>query len=228
MRNRMAEYQVFWREFRESFQTTGAVLPSGRALARALASRVGARGRPQRILEVGPGTGAVTNSIIARLGPADQLDLVELNPRFADLLRNRIRQDLAWQPVAQRIHVLEMPVENIDNDGRYDVIVSGLPLNNFPSEQVAQILEHFHRLAARGAQLSFFEYAVLRKAKALWCKPYERRRLTMIEQLLEREFSSWQVAVDCVLANVPPAWVHHLCLPGLASQPRSLAAQTVR
>lgn len=158
----------------------------------------------------------MTDSIIARLGPADRLDLVELNPRFAAVLRDRLQQDLAWQQVAPRIRVLEMPVENIDNDGNYDVIVSGLPLNNFPTEQVGQIFEHFHRLAARGAQLSFFEYAALRKAKALCCKPYERRRLTMIEQLLDREFNSWQVAVQCVLANVPPAWVHHLRLPGPA------------
>lgn len=36
MRQRWADYRVFWREFRQQYHTTGAVLPSGRALARAL------------------------------------------------------------------------------------------------------------------------------------------------------------------------------------------------
>ena len=218
MRHRLAEYRLFWREFRHTFQTTGAVLPSGRLLARALASRVGGDHRPQRILEVGPGTGAVTDAIIPRLGPEDRLDLVELNARFAGTLRDRLQQDPVWQPLAPRMRVLEMPVEQIEDGPRYDIIVSGLPLNNFPCESVAQILQHFHRLAANRAQLSFFEYVAVRKAKALCSRPKERRRLTGIEQLLQREISSWRVARQCVVANVPPAWVHHLCLPGTMSR----------
>ena len=217
MRKRLAEYRLFWREFRHTFQSTGAVLPSGRALACALASRVGTAERPQRILEVGPGTGAVTGPIISRLGPDDQLDLVELNERFAAVLRERLQQEPSWQRVAERVRVLEMPVEQIEASGRYDVIVSGLPLNNFSCELVQKILRHFHRLAAPAAELSFFEYVAIRKAKALWSKPSERRRLSGIEQLLQREFDAWQVGRQCVTANVPPAWVHHLRLPGTES-----------
>ena len=70
MRQRLADYRVFWRQFRQAYNSTGAVLPSGRNLSAALSSFVRdgqatgskqngtARGR--RILEVGPGTGAVT------------------------------------------------------------------------------------------------------------------------------------------------------------------------
>ncbi len=65
----LTDHRVFWREFRRNFHTTGAVLPSGRALARALTRYVaaGAAG-PRRILEVGPGTGAVTTVLVDRLG----------------------------------------------------------------------------------------------------------------------------------------------------------------
>ena len=59
-----ADYRVFWREFRENFHTTGAVLPSGRSLAAALCYYLNGDGRPKRILEVGPGTGAVTRTIV--------------------------------------------------------------------------------------------------------------------------------------------------------------------
>jgi len=216
MRQRLEDYRLFWREFRQTFHSTGAVLPSGRSLARGLASRVGKADQPQRILEVGPGTGPVTGQIISRLGPNDQLDLIELNERFASVLQKRLEEDPLWQPVADRVRVLQMPVEEVEATGCYDVIVSGLPLNNFSCELVQAILAQFHRLAAPEASLSFFEYVAVRKAKSLLSKHEERRRLTGIEVLLRREFDAWEVGRQCVLANVPPAWVHHLCLPGEA------------
>jgi phospholipid N-methyltransferase len=72
----MREYRLFWREFRQNFHTTGAILPSGRALARALARFVRAERSRVRILEVGPGTGAVTREIVAAL-PADRTKRVK-------------------------------------------------------------------------------------------------------------------------------------------------------
>ena len=92
MRRRLSEYRLFFREFRTNYHTTGAILPSGRSLARALARFVAEQpAGPRRILEVGPGTGAVTSRIVAALGPEDQLDLVELNDRFVERLRDRFR-----------------------------------------------------------------------------------------------------------------------------------------
>lgn len=210
----MAEYRIFWREFRQTFHSTGAVLPSGRRLARALAGRVANGQQPQRVLEVGPGTGAVTGHIIERLGPEDRLDLVELNERFADVLRQRLEVEPTWRTVADRVRVIEMPVEQLDAESTYNAIVSGLPLNNFSCDMVRQIFAKFHRLAAEQARLSFFEYVAVRKAKSLFCKPHERRRLFGIERLLAKECAQWGVGRHCILTNTPPAWVHHLKLPG--------------
>ena len=221
MRQRLADYRVFWREFRHTFHSTGAVLPSGRRLACALAGRVANGQLPQSVLEVGPGTGAVTGHILERLGPEDRLDLVELNERFADVLRSRLEREPAWQAVADRVRVLEMPVEQIDPEATYDVIVSGLPLNNFSCDLVQQIFAQFHRLSAEQARLSFFEYIAVRKAKSLFCRPSERRRLFGIERLLTREFDRWEVDRQCILGNAPPAWVHHLQLPGHSVPQRS-------
>lgn len=207
---RFKEYQVFWREFRQTFHTTGAVFPSGPSLCNALASQVGRTGRPMRVLEVGPGTGAVTSAIIRRLGPDDRLDLVELNPRFAAVLSQRLAEESPWQKVASRVRVLEMPVEQLPTDEKYECIVSGLPLNNFSCDFVRQVLGQFHQLAAEGCTLSFFEYVAVRKAKALVSSKAERARLLGIARLLEAEFADWEFDRQCVLTNVPPAWVHHL------------------
>ncbi len=178
MRRRFAENALFFREYLRNFHSTGAMLPSGRFLAAALARFVGqesnsgrrdsagqisesvhlpatdseirptcdppadsttyANGQtlgsatqPQKILEVGPGTGAVTRRIIAGMGKADSLDLVELNETFVRQLQDRFRHDPAFQAVADRARVLHCPIEQLPHEQTYDVIVSGLPLNNF-------------------------------------------------------------------------------------------------
>lgn len=210
MPGRISEYRTFWREFRQTFHTTGAVLPSGRLLCRALARQIGRSGSASRILEVGPGTGVVTQEILQRMLPQDCLDLVEINPRFAAHLRRRFAEDARWQPFADRIRVLEMPIEELPTTTKYNHIVSGLPLNNFDCAFVKRVLEHFHKLAGEGCTLSFFEYVAIRKLKAVVSSAAERRRLLGIEQLLRAEFAAWEIDRQCVLMNVPPAWVHHL------------------
>jgi phosphatidylethanolamine/phosphatidyl-N-methylethanolamine N-methyltransferase len=210
MANGGANYRLFWQEFRRTFESTGAVLPSGPRLCRALARYVAGNGQPRRVLEVGPGTGVVTDQIIAQLGPRDTLDLVELNDRFVAALRDRLASDEHWRKVAERVRIHHMPVEQLPADQPYDAIVSGLPLNNFPVDVVRSILEHLQRLAGKDATLSFFEYVGVRKVKSLIAGGDERERLKGITSTLGQVCAESQFRQECVLLNVPPAWVHHL------------------
>ena len=210
MANGGANYRLFWQEFRRTFESTGAVLPSGPRLCRALARHVAGNGQPRRILEVGPGTGVVTDQIIAQLGPLDTLDLVELNDRFVAALRDRLVHDDHWRQVAERVRIHHMPVEQLPTDQPYNAIVSGLPLNNFPVAVVRSILDHLQLLAGRDATLSFFEYVGVRRAKSLIAGRDERERLSGITNALSHVCGEWQFKQECVLLNVPPAWVHHL------------------
>lgn len=219
MRQRLADYKVFWREFRDTFHTTGSVIPSGPSLARALASEVKPGTKPSKILEAGPGTGAVTACLVERLGPEDQLDLVELNERFVEVLQQRFETDPKWNRVANQVRILNIPLQELPGTAEYDRIVSGLPLSNFSCELVEELFQHYHRVAAPRAMLSFFEYIAVRKVKALWSSRPERLRLSGIDRIFHREFSSWEISKQCILPNVSPAWVHHLQMPGGVSQP---------
>jgi phospholipid N-methyltransferase len=205
-----ANYRLFWQEFRRTFHSTGAVLPSGRSLCRALARHVAGNGRPRRILEVGPGTGVVTDEILLQMGPSDSLTLVELNDRFVAALRERLQTDPRWQPHAGRVQIEHLPVEERATDAPFDAIVSGLPFNNFEPDTIQSIFDRLARLARPGTTLSFFEYVGVRKVKGLVSKQDERRRLAGVEAALAQARRTWQFDRDCVLANVPPAWVHHL------------------
>jgi phospholipid N-methyltransferase len=205
-----ANYRLFWQEFRRAFYSTGAVLPSGPRLCRALARHVAGNGQPRRLMEVGPGTGVVTGEIIARMAPQDTLDIVELNDNFVAALRERLQVDEHWRSAAPRIQIHHLPVEQFRPSEPFDCIISGLPLNNFPVDVVRSILAHLQGVARDGATLSFFEYVAVRKAKSMFCSREERQRLTGIGQALDEACEKWQFDQECILANVPPAWVHHL------------------
>ena len=185
-------------------------MPSGRYLARALTRFVSEKSLPPRkILEVGPGTGAVTRQIIAGMGSADSLDLVELNRTFVEQLERRFRTEPAFRAVADCARVLHCPVEELPRGDRYHVIVSGLPLNNFAAAEVERILAALVDLLAPGGTLSFFEYIAVRPLRALVSSRAERDRLRGIGKALGSLLGR-EIRRDAVWLNVPPAWVHHV------------------
>jgi phospholipid N-methyltransferase len=206
----LEEQQIFWREFRQNFKTTGAIMPSGGRLAKALSRFVGESGPPRRILEVGPGTGAVTKQIVARLRPDDRLDLVELNDSFVAQLHRRFESEAAFRQVAPQTQILHQSVETLPADQPYDLIISGLPLNNFEVPLVERILAALDRLLLPHGKLSFFEYVAIRKAKSWVSGGAERQRLNGISRQLGSLLKQREIYRDLVLLNAPPAWVHHV------------------
>ena len=215
----LSDHRLFFQQYVRNFHATGAIAPSSRWLAVALARYVPGGGlanaaAPRRILEVGPGTGAVTRSIVAALGPADRLDLVELNASFVDHLRDRFRREPSFAAVADRVRVLHQKVEDLPPTSAYDALVSGLPLNNFAVDEVQRILDTFARLLAPGGTLSFFEYVAVRPARAMVSGAAERQRLRGIGSRLRELLGQHEFRRECVWRNLPPAWVHHLRLGG--------------
>ncbi len=66
----------------------GAVMPSGRVLARTMSQYVDINSTGP-VVELGPGTGAITSALIERGVDQKRLVLVEYNPGFCALLRDR-------------------------------------------------------------------------------------------------------------------------------------------
>jgi phospholipid N-methyltransferase len=113
--------------------------------------------------------------------------------------------------------VLHQPVETLEDEAPYDVIVSGLPLNNFSAPAVENILQVFRRLLRAGGHLSFFEYIAIRSARATISRGAERERLRGIGQALDELLTPHEIRRDWVWPNVPPAWVHHVRLPAASA-----------
>jgi phosphatidylethanolamine/phosphatidyl-N-methylethanolamine N-methyltransferase len=212
MAGMMSDYRVFLRQFFRRYHTTGAILPSGRRLASALCRYVREGEGPRRILEVGPGTGAVTARLVEVLRPDDHLTLVELNDEFVQHLKGRFATEPSFQAVSGRTELVHCRLEELPGNGCYDRIISGLPLNNFAAADVEQILAVFDRLLKAGGVLSFFEYIAIRRVKQVVSGRAERQRLREIGRLLDDLFDRRQIRCDAVWPNVTPAWVHHVRL----------------
>src|SRR5260370_1114456 len=78
----------FLRSWIEKPLHMGAVMPSGKLLARTMAQYVDIESNGP-VVELGPGTGAITSALIDRGVDQKRLVLVEYNPGFCALLRDR-------------------------------------------------------------------------------------------------------------------------------------------
>ena len=89
---------IFIRTYQNNPSAVGALLPSGRILARALTGPLNRCTSPTRnVLEVGPGTGIVTQTILPLLTQTDHMDIVELEEDFIDLLKHRFHTESLFQ-----------------------------------------------------------------------------------------------------------------------------------
>jgi phosphatidylethanolamine/phosphatidyl-N-methylethanolamine N-methyltransferase len=85
---RLEDEMQFIRSWMEKPLRTGAVMPSGKALARTMASYVDPQSTGP-VIELGPGTGPVTEALVKHGVDPKRLVLVEFNPDFCRLLRSR-------------------------------------------------------------------------------------------------------------------------------------------
>ena len=85
---RLDDEMQFIRSWIEKPLSTGAVMPSSKALARTMARYVDPKASGP-VIELGPGTGPVTEALVQRGVDPARLILVEFNPDFCRLLRKR-------------------------------------------------------------------------------------------------------------------------------------------
>jgi phosphatidylethanolamine/phosphatidyl-N-methylethanolamine N-methyltransferase len=120
---------------------TGAQWPSGKALCRAMAEAVDLS-VPGPIVELGPGTGVVTQALLARGIAPSRLTLIEFSPQFAKLLAQRypgirLIQGDAYA-LAEHVRRLNLPP--------LAAVVSSLPLLTRPPERRRELLQSALRL----------------------------------------------------------------------------------
>ena len=145
----------FLRSWIEKPLHMGAVMPSSRILARTMAQYVDVRSEGP-VVELGPGTGAITNALIEHGVDQKRLVLVEYNPGFCALLRDRYPQAKVVQGDA---YALRDSLWNVLED-RASAVVSGLPLVTKPMLTRLKLIRDAFAALAPGAPFVQFTYSV--------------------------------------------------------------------
>ena len=183
---------AFFKEYIRNRKTIGAVVPSSPALARRIteAADVSNAGR---VLELGPGTGALTAAIADSLPRRSEYLGIELNGDFAARLRLRF-PDLQFANAAAQDFDFDAMMAP---DERFDVIISGLPWASFPCALQRAILDRVLPRLAPGGRFATFAYWGFHKL------PAGRKFRSLLHERLHGAETT-----RVVWSNVPPAFVY--------------------
>ncbi len=184
--------QLFFKRFLANPGIVGALCPSSPALCREITSNINIESA-EAVVELGPGTGAITDEILARLNPQTKFVAIELdNKMYESLRKNR-----------PALNVVNDSAENLpeimkDADIRYlNAIISGLPWAAFPEKLQCGILNSITDSLSEGGYFTTFAYL-----QGLLLPAGQR-----FKKLLNKSFK--EVAVSRVIwNNIPPAIVY--------------------
>jgi phosphatidylethanolamine/phosphatidyl-N-methylethanolamine N-methyltransferase len=134
-------------------RTVGAFWPSSGALAEEMVERI-PQGTDATVVELGPGTGALTGAIVDRLGPSARFLAVDIEPAFVENILQRWPEVECVCASAEHLATL-LAARNI---GPVDHVVSGLPFASLPVAVTGRILDGVSRTLRRGGTFTTFQY----------------------------------------------------------------------
>ena len=168
----------------KSFKTSGTITPSSKVLIKALLAPIDFTSA-RCIIELGPGTGCVTRSILERMHPDSVLICFEVNSDFIGQLE--ALQDSRLRVVNACASSIRTILDDLDIE-EVDHIVSSLPLALIDNEVVKRILESVRSNLREGGHYLQYQYSLRNYAEL---KPIFRK-----------------VKLDFTFRNMPPAFVY--------------------
>jgi phosphatidylethanolamine/phosphatidyl-N-methylethanolamine N-methyltransferase len=191
----LKEGELFFRQWLRSPKSMGSIIPSSRFLARGVAGEV-AWTPGQFVVELGGGTGAITEGLIERGIPRDHLVVIELDGSLAGFLKERLPGCLVVQGDATRLDEIlaRYPV------GEVGTVISGLPMVGMPAGFQRAIIDQGFKVVRPGGFMLQYSYSPV--------SPVPAARLG-IEARIAR----------MVPLNVPPAFVWKYTRPTTPTPP---------
>ena len=174
------EIKNSWRQFVER----GAVAPSSRYLARRMSECLPRHGNPV-VVELGAGTGSLTQEILRRLPKKGRLVAIEVKPRLAESLKQHYSDSRFEVITGNAMHLSDYLVGA--GIGKVDYVISGLPLGNFPRLQQMRILTQIKDCLSQNGVYVQFQYFLA----SVW-------RIKRVFQNVEIGFEP---------RNIPPAFI---------------------
>ena len=192
---------LFFAQSLRSLSVTASLFPSSRFLASALLRPIDF-GSARVIVELGVGTGAITNEILRRLNPNAVLLGLDLNPAFVSHVRRKIQDD-RFIPVLGQAERLGSLLHR-HGINRADAIVSSLGLTSMHPAQRSIILTQAAAHLAREGVLTQYQYLHV-GGSPNWASSLGLMRFAE-KEFLKAHFR--HVASERVIWNLPPARVY--------------------
>lgn len=153
--NSIGRITTFLGKFIAKQKEIGSLFPSSHWLCGQMVAEIDPPTTEQRFfLELGAGSGAVTEAILKKMGPNDRLDVIECDSELAESVQQLIDQS----GMASQVTVHKVYAQGFISHRKYDHILSSLPLNNFSSELVESIYAKIKELLKDTGKFTYFEY----------------------------------------------------------------------
>jgi len=190
-RRAIEEHLMFLGKFLRNPRNVGSIVPSSQALAREMARAVPV-GADAVVVELGPGTGALTRQVVKVLAPGQRFLAIDIDPEFCENLRKR------WPRIdCECGSAADMPkmIEARRWKGVHHVL-SGLPFASLPAAISRAILQAVAQSLVTGGTFTTFQYV-----HAYATPPAVKFRKQMADRF------GPMISRQMVVRNVPPAYV---------------------
>jgi phosphatidylethanolamine/phosphatidyl-N-methylethanolamine N-methyltransferase len=188
---RWQDHRLFLSHFRKNPRTVGAIAPSSQRLARTMLDGLELP-LDVRVVELGPGTGAVTGEIVRRLPARATCIAIDIDPVFSVRIGER------WPRIESICDRAERLLEILRARGAFPVdhIISGLPFASLPFATTRNIVDAIVASLRDGGTFTTFQYA----------HAYSFPSAVAVRRTLAREMGSSPTR-SFVMGNLPPALV---------------------
>lgn len=129
---------LFFQEWVNDPRQIGAIAPSSRNLAAAMARWLPVE-PDSYVLELGPGTGAVTQALLERGHAPNRLVAIEKSPKMAEHLRERFPETHVI--TGDALDLVELLKLQFQQTTKIAVVFSSLPLMNFEPETARHLVQ---------------------------------------------------------------------------------------
>jgi phosphatidylethanolamine/phosphatidyl-N-methylethanolamine N-methyltransferase len=191
-RKKLREYWTFVNRAARQPSRVGAVLPTSRYVARAVAAVVPSFGAPT-VLELGPGTGALSGPIQRRLPEAARHLAVEIDPKMVDYLH----RTKPWLEVIEGdVTHLRKLLDEIGVD-QVDAVISSIPWTLLPPDKQRELLQQAASVMAPNGVFTTVTYLT-----TLW-RPTTRAFVESLHDTFDEVLPR-----TAIWRNVPPARIY--------------------
>ncbi len=180
------------KQFFRKPMTTGAICASSLHLARQMTKKINLE-TAGVVVELGPGTGAITGEILKKLAPLSIFFAIELNQAVIPSFSKKFPEQIIYHDTAANLPNL-LRLQNLSHA---DVILSGLPWTLFSASVQDEILEAITDSLPKGGFFTTFAYlhgAMIPSGIRFRQKLHENFRKVSTSKII------WD--------NIPPAFVY--------------------